>query len=613
MAQLRTTKRFLRLRSGIALAILLVASLLSTAVALTGRDAVATRTRNTSCIDTILLSLSEMSIALFQIQYDEGTSQTIVLRGQLRRAALEAREALVALSGEHAVAGFSADAQKVLLQEAVNPLKELEEVLYLTDFVIEGSAGPIELNRAANLASDLSFRLIPFFSNIRKSEVAASEAAADNQVLYGLAALLVTLLGAGIAVRYAHLPMERNVLNAQMEIERNRRAAEAAAQAKSMFLATMSHEIRTPLNGVLGLADVLSDTRLDGEQKRMLGMISSSGRDLLQIINDILDLSKMESGKAALEFADFDLETLCRDTTELFSGQAVGRNVQLKVTTSATKTGWYLHSAPSAIRQILSNLVGNAVKFTENGTVEVILEDMPCPEGAPRFVRIAVKDQGIGISPDAVGRIFDQFEQADASTTQRYGGTGLGLAIVKTLAETMNGRVRVQSVLHEGSEFSLIIPVAKALQRKERVQPKTEALFHKKVLVADDNRVNQMVAQKLLQKLGCDVCLVANGQEAVEQTRDWKPDLVLMDVRMPVMDGFEATQRIRKDQSIANAHSLPIVGLSANELSEHADRDAMTGMSGYLQKPITREALVAEFLRHWPNEAMPAHREDLSA
>ncbi|MBO9400957.1 ATP-binding protein [Shimia sp. R9_3] len=613
MAQLRTTKRFLRLRSGTALAILLVASLIALVVALSGRDAVETRTNNTTRIDAILLSLSEMSVVFHQIQDGESQSQNLVLRGQLRRAAHNAQQAFDALSGPNVVESFSPDAQAILTRPNMNPLMELEEVLYLADVVVAASASDTSINLAAKLASDLSFRLMPFFNRVRQSEVEAAEAAANDQVLYGLAALLVTLLGVGIAIQFAHLPMERYVLGAQMEIERNQRAAEAASEAKSMFLATMSHEIRTPLNGVLGLADVLSDTQLNKEQRRMLGMIASSGRDLLQIINDVLDLSKLEAGKSTLEFVDFDLETLCRETTDLFSGQAIGRDVELSVSVSPSDAGWYLHAAPSAVRQVLSNLVGNAVKFTENGKVTVHLEDMSGPEGAPRFVRIAVKDEGIGISPEAVDRIFNQFEQADTSTTTRFGGTGLGLSIVKRLAETMNGRINVHSVLHEGSEFALIIPVAKALHRKERPQVIKDALFDKFVLVADDNRVNQIVAQKLLQKLGCEVRLAGNGEEAVKLVRDWMPDLVLMDVRMPVMDGLEATRQIRADLSIPNAQTLPIVGLSANALDEHADASAMAGMSGYLEKPITREALVAELLRHWPDTPQTQDREDLSA
>ncbi|MDA5558599.1 ATP-binding protein [Shimia sp. MMG029] len=602
MARLRTTKRILRLRSGVALSILLVASIAAMWIVLAGREAVATQTRNTTCIDTILLSLSEMAIALHQIEDADNVYRVSAFESQIRQAVVAANEAHTALSDEKGVNAFSPAAQDILRQATFNPLQELSEVISLAEIVVDPAEADEATHTAANLASDLAYRLMPFFDRIRQYELEAAEVIADRQVIYGAAALLVSLCGVVFAALFAHLPMEQYVLNAQRDIERSQRAAEAASEAKTMFLATMSHEIRTPLNGVLGLADVLSDTKLDPDQRRMLGMISSSGNNLLQMINDILDLAKLEAGKTSLEFVDFDLEMVCRETTELFSGQAVRRNVRLNVESAHSEAGWYLHGAQGAVRQILSNLVGNAVKFTENGTVSVRLEDVPGPEGAPRFVRLSVRDEGIGISPDSLKRIFDQFEQADASTTTRFGGTGLGLAIVKHLTETMNGHVQVSSVVDEGSEFSLVFPVAKALARKQASKTQFTNTFDKRVLVADDNKVNQMVAQKLLQKLGCDVQLASNGLEAVNMARSWAPDLILMDVRMPVMDGLQATRAIRMDASIPSSATLPIVGLSANTRGEHEEAITTVGMSGYLHKPINREALLTELMRHWTTE-----------
>ncbi len=610
MSEIRITRRYLRKRSGIALVVVLGAAIAAMSVAFVGRDNVSTRNRNTASVDMVLLSLSELSLSFQELRTTPDSQRGVNSRGHVRRAAHAATEAAEWIGQEKVIKSFSPEAEKILRQDTLNPLMELDDVLFLADVVTDPQNSMTEVARAATIAGDLSMRLLPIFNRIKQAELAAAQEAADKQLIYGIIALSITLLGVGIAARFVHLPMERYVIKAQTEIQRNRRNAEAASEAKSMFLATMSHEIRTPLNGVLGLADVLNDTKLDKEQKRMVGMILSSGNALLQLISDVLDLAKIEAGKVELVYSDFDLQALCEETSELFSGQAAKKGVSLTVHTAPEAAGWYMHASENALRQILANLVGNAVKFTQDGTVEVHIEDVPPVGEESRRVRVSVKDEGIGISQTAKSRIFEQFEQADASTTSRFGGTGLGLSIVKRLTEAMGGQVSVDSVLEEGSTFAVEFPVEAAKSDPKVAAPKVTLSLDKRVLVADDNRVNQMVARKLLENLGCEVAFAKNGLEAVDLAQSWAPDLILMDVRMPMMDGLQATRAIRADRSIENGATMPIIGLSANGQEEHRSAGEAAGMSGYVQKPINRAALVAELLRHWPEAASTQETEE---
>lgn len=607
MSKLRITRRYLRWRSGIALSIVLAAAVTAMWVALIGRDTVATRNQNTASVDTLLLSLSEMSMAFQELRISPASQRGKNSSAHVRRAARAAEDAAERISQERTLKTFSPEGQSILRRDAMNPLLELEDVLFLADVAVDPRQNMTDVARAAGMAGDLSMRLLPIFNRIKQAERAAAQEAADTQVTYGIFALVITMLGVGLAARFVLLPMERFVIRAQSEIEHNQRKAEAASEAKSMFLATMSHEIRTPLNGVLGLADVLNDTQLDKEQGRMLAMIQSSGQALLQLINDVLDLAKIEAGKVELSYEAFDVQALCQETAELFSGQAAQKGVTLTVHAAPTEAGWFVHSAPQALRQVLANLVGNAVKFTEQGTIELHLEDVAPSHGEERRLRIAVKDDGIGIAPNALERIFDQFEQADSSTTTQFGGTGLGLSIVQRMSEALGGHVRVESALNEGSEFILELPVGTA-QQEVVVAPRHEAVnFGKRVLVADDNRVNQVVARKILENLGCEVSFAANGLEAVDRAANWNPDLILMDVRMPMMDGLQATRAIRADTR-HKAALVPIVGLSANAQAEHREEASDAGMSGYVEKPVTRNALKTELLRHWPT--VPQEQEN---
>ncbi|MDC0657759.1 ATP-binding protein [Leisingera sp. SS27] len=606
MTKQRITRTYLRLRSGIALAILLAAAVAAFCVTLSGQRSVAQRAENTRVVDQLLVSLSEMSLAFDELKNEPGSQKALIARGRIRRSARPAEDSLAGLTGEDALSAFSPRAQEILSQPVLNPISELEDILLLTELLTDPDASreaAAEI-KAAALASDLSRRLLTILMKVKEAEAQTSRIAAQTQLLYAVAAVIIGAIGVFVAARFVHLPMERFIISAQSEIEASRRKAEAASEAKSIFLATMSHEIRTPLNGLLGLAELLNDTGLDDQQRHMTRMMIVSGNSLLCIINDVLDLSKAEAGKLDLEAEAFNVHATCLEVIDLFSARAQSKKIGLRLDAAAEVSNWHVQGYGTAIRQIVVNLVSNALKFTENGTVEVKLLELPPAPGGDRMIRITVRDTGIGIPPEAQERIFEQFAQADATTTTRFGGTGLGLAIVKNLTQAIGGTIALQSAEGQGAEFTVDFPAGNAPPpvAVSRPEPVTAA-FSKRVLVADDNRVNQMVAGKMLERLGCTVITAGNGFEAVELTQSWAPDLVLMDVRMPEMDGLEATRAIRAAEQEKGLTSVPVIGLSANAMSEQREEGLSAGMNDYLAKPVNKVAIAAALTRLWPDEA----------
>jgi signal transduction histidine kinase len=374
--------------------------------------------------------------------------------------------------------------------------------------------------------------------------------------------------------------------------------AEGAARAKSEFLATMSHELRTPMNGVLGFTHLLLDTELTGEQREFVTTIRNSGQSLLAILNDILDFSKIEAGRLLLECEPYDLASVLREVVELMRAQAGLRGiaVSFEVEPGIPEA---LEGDAGRVRQVALNLVGNAVKFTERGSVTVRL----CPDGG-RSARIEIADTGVGIPADKISRLFEQFTQVDASTTRRFGGTGLGLAISRRLVQLMNGTIGVESVEGQGSTFWFTLPLpANAVRledgRREAVAapaPAARSGGGARVLVAEDNVVNQMLARRLLERAGCTVDVVSNGREAVERTREFTYDLVLMDCHMPEMDGFSATRAIR--ERVPRGQGLPIVALTASALVSNREACIEAGMDDFLAKPIV-PGLLLSCLERW--------------
>ncbi|TPV97004.1 MAG: response regulator [Myxococcales bacterium FL481] len=399
---------------------------------------------------------------------------------------------------------------------------------------------------------------------------------------------------AGDVERTSTIMRDISVLKAKTrELEQSRAAAEAASQAKSAFLANMSHEIRTPMNGVLGMANELSLSSLDARQQECLSVLSNSARALLSLINDILDLSKVESGKLELESVTFDPHRLAVEVGELFAASARERGVRLEHRVD-NRVAVPVRGDPLRIRQVLTNLLGNAVKFTQRGRVTLTLTAT-----GPDRIRFEVADTGIGMSQETLQRIFDPFEQADSSTTRRFGGTGLGTTICHRLVQLMGGTLQVESELGVGSRFWFELRLASANDTPHARPPAatatvTAAARPLRVLVAEDNVVNQKVIKMLLRRLGHDVTLVEDGQAAVEAVAAASFDVVLMDCQMPTMDGLEATRRIR-ERTPAGAGHLPILALTANTMQGDRERCLAAGMDDHLPKPLDYDR-VAEAL-----------------
>jgi signal transduction histidine kinase/ActR/RegA family two-component response regulator len=369
-----------------------------------------------------------------------------------------------------------------------------------------------------------------------------------------------------------------------------RDAAEAANRSKSEFLANMSHEIRTPLNGVLGMTQVIEGDELTDVQRERVRVVRESGTALLAILNDLLDLSKIQAGKLELTPTDFDMTELAPVVAAAFEGTAASKDISLELIVEETAKGVWVGDV-LRLRQVLSNLVSNGLKFTGQGRVTLAVQH----DGTE--MRFAVKDTGIGIDADKIPYLFEKFAQEDASTTRRYGGTGLGLSICRELVDLMGGRIEATSEKGVGSTFTVILPLkrgkksaaaARAMESGVASPIGSRAL---RILAAEDNATNQLVLRSLLAPLGVDLTVAGDGRAAVEAYANAAFDIVLMDVQMPEMNGVEATVAIRALEAERGGRRTPILALSANVMTHQISEYADAGMDGCIAKPIEVEKL----------------------
>jgi len=387
----------------------------------------------------------------------------------------------------------------------------------------------------------------------------------------------------------------RDITIEERRLEQARAAAEAANQAKSQFLANMSHEIRTPLNAVLGLNTLLLDTPLTAEQKRHVQLIDSSGQLLLSIINDVLDLSKIEAQRVDLSLAAFDPARMVGEVVDMLRERAAERGLDLQLVL-APGLPRALMSDAIRLRQVLFNLIGNALKFTERGSVQVTVQGRHLSDGRIELV-LDVTDTGIGIPESVLPNLFQRFTQADTSTDRRYGGSGLGLAISQGIVKLLGGQITVRSAPGEGSTFTVRLPchpAAQAATQAPTALPRAAQSLN--ILVAEDNAVNQLVITAALDKLGHRSVVVDNGQQAVDHVQQGGFDLILMDMQMPEMDGLAATRLIR--QMDGAAAQLPIIAMTANARLEDRQACLDAGMDDYVAKPLNFELLASTLTRY---------------
>ncbi|MBF0233513.1 MAG: response regulator [Desulfamplus sp.] len=390
--------------------------------------------------------------------------------------------------------------------------------------------------------------------------------------------------------------MTRAISARESALEYARKEAEAATNAKSVFLANMSHEIRTPLNAVTGFSELLSSLVKDEKQKQYISAIKNAGKNLLTLINDILDLSKMEAGKTELKYTCSDLRAVIYEIEQIFALQTSRKNIRFIVEVDADFPP-ALMIDEIRLRQILLNIVGNAVKFTENGTIKVTVTFMKLGD-----LHIIVEDSGIGIPEDEIMTIFDSFKQQAGQDNAQYGGTGLGLAICKRVVEMMNGRILVESSPGKGSCFEVIIPDVQALF--DEVPLLEKSFYHEdirfengKVLVVDDIESNRHLLNEVLCKVNLDVLHAQNGHEALLIAGEHHPDVILMDIRMPVMNGFEALEKIKNNPV---TQKIPVIAVTASSSVMDKPDIIKRGFDGFLAKPVEIDKLLAELSKYLP-------------
>jgi signal transduction histidine kinase/CheY-like chemotaxis protein len=419
--------------------------------------------------------------------------------------------------------------------------------------------------------------------------------------------------------------LEAAVIERTADLDRARAEAEAANAAKSVFLATMSHEIRTPLNGVLGMAAALAETGLSASQAEMLEVVTASGELLLAIINDILDLSKIEAGRMELEQVPFRLDDPLNAALRLYQLQAEEKGLRLEAAI-APSARVPVEGDPTRLRQIVGNLLSNAIKFTEHGSVRLAARIGPAPDadgpgtgeqglGAPDVgapgrgqLVLSVEDTGIGIPPDRMSRLFRPFMQTDASIARRFGGTGLGLAITQSLCGLLGGGIAVASTPGEGTTFTVRVPVTLLPERRSNLDRAADpcpttlarawlAEVRPRLLVVDDNPTNRLVMKHLLARFQAEVTLACDGAEAVQAHARYRFDAILMDMVMPVLDGPGAARAIRAAEAGWGQPRTPIIALTANARSEEIAICLDAGMDDHLAKPVRPEHLARRIAR----------------
>lgn len=425
-----------------------------------------------------------------------------------------------------------------------------------------------------------------------------------------LMSMLILMTGFAWRASQVYYRTRQDLRETTHSLEDQKRAAEQASDAKSAFLATMSHEVRTPLNGILGMARLLERGAEDPAQQKQISTIIASGNLLTAVLNDVLDLSRIEAGRMEISPVEADLEATLAQAVSLFEGAARENGVTLSLDVDETLPRQIVFD-PLRVGQCVSNLLSNAVKFTESGSITVSARSQPAEAGEDGDLRVfvAVTDTGIGISPEMAERLFTPFTQVDSSISRRFQGSGLGLSIVRRLANLMGGDASVESAAGQGSSFCIDFLARHGAALHEAANDEAELsqyrsrVREKRVLVVDDNAVNRQVASIFLADFDCEIMEAENGQDALDLLADGPFDLVLLDVHMPVMDGFKTASAIRESQEAWS--QIPIVALTADAMTGDRDKCLQNGMDAYASKPLDPRQMLGAMV-----SAMESRRHD---
>jgi signal transduction histidine kinase len=490
------------------------------------------------------------------------------------------------------------------ITEALEKLVKDNFNIILLDLNLPDSRGTETVQKIFNAAPDVPIVVLTGLDD-ENAGLEAIRSGAENYLVKG-DGLEYTLVR---TIRYAieRKRAKTSLVEAKQELERiNARLikatataeemaaeAERANTAKSQFLANMSHEIRTPMNAIIGFSEVLEEEPLTGQQKEYVKMILDSSRHLLELINGILDFSKIEAGRMRAETVECDIRALLANIESLMNPSAKQKQLEFKIDCTEDVPDTIV-TDPAKLRQCIINLVSNAIKFTEQGYVKLTARQT-AKDDKP-FVEFEITDTGIGIPADKLDILFESFTQADGSTTRKYGGTGLGLAITKQLADLMGGNITVESEAGKGSTFRLVIPANTADGRhndyenfaaSQEVEKEAETSFSGRVLVAEDSATNQVLIKPLLEKLGFVVTIAQNGLEVIEAVKNQHFELILMDMQMPEMNGYNATKKLR-----GLGVKTPIIAMTANVDEEDKEECLRAGCDDYISKPIDRTHLL---------------------